>query len=361
VAAAIAEPAVTVRFYRPELDASRFFAFFGVLVHHGPAFPSIARAGGFGLSLFFLLSAYLITELLIREREKTATVNWRFFFIRRALRIWPLYFGALALACLAALIHPSWWVDPKGILSLCFFVTNWFYTPLQIGPLIAHLWSISIEEQFYLIWPPIMKYGGPKLAQRVSFGFLICGMFWLWRFADRGWKLWGDTPVEFIFFGAGAILAIATHGRSFAMNGWLRLILLLPGLALLGLAAKTGISVDFYGGIVNKRPYIAYAAAAVACVLVFRSALGIEKVPGFLIYWGKISYGLYIVHIPMLHVGFIIMSSLRRGLTPGQSALAVDLLALVLSLALAHVSYQHFEKPFLKLKTRFSIVNSRPD
>lgn len=359
--AAISAPAVTARFYRPELDALRFFAFAGVLIHHGPAFPRFARAGAFGLSLFFLLSAYLITELLLREREKTATINWRFFFIRRALRIWPLYFGALALAGMAALIHSSWWVDPKAALALCFFVSNWFFTPAQIGPLIAHLWSISIEEQFYLIWPPILKYGGAKLARMVSVGFLVSGMLWLWRFADRGWKLWSDTPVAFIFFGAGALLAIATHGRPVAMNSWRRVALLLLGLGLLALAAKAGISTGLDKGVVTRQPYLAYAAAALGCVLVFRSVLGIGTLPGFLVYWGKISYGLYVVHIPMLHAAFIVLSSLRPPLTPAQSALVTDILALLLSLAIAHLSYQHFEKPFLRLKTRFSIVSSRPE
>ncbi|MEI9975163.1 MAG: hypothetical protein WDO73_25780 [Ignavibacteriota bacterium] len=80
-----AEPIVrqsTKRFYRPELDALRFFAFLSVLIHHGPTslgLPDlIVRMGAFGLSMFFLLSAYLITELLVREREQTGTVAWSF-------------------------------------------------------------------------------------------------------------------------------------------------------------------------------------------------------------------------------------------------------------------------------------------
>jgi peptidoglycan/LPS O-acetylase OafA/YrhL len=88
------------RFYRPELDALRFFAFLAVLLHHGPTpghFLRLARAaGGYGLSMFFLLSAYLITELLLREREQSGRIAWGLFFARRALRIWPLYYAALA-------------------------------------------------------------------------------------------------------------------------------------------------------------------------------------------------------------------------------------------------------------------------
>src|ERR1700722_6435581 len=87
------------RFYRPELDALRFFAFLGVLLHHGPKpqgfLTVVSDAGSFGLLMFFLLSAYLITELLFREREQTGTISWKHFFVRRALRIWPLYYAAL--------------------------------------------------------------------------------------------------------------------------------------------------------------------------------------------------------------------------------------------------------------------------
>src|SRR6185437_12176413 len=138
----------TQPYYRPELDALRFFAFLAVLIHHGPETP---RIGGFGLSMFFMLSAYLITELLTREREQTGTISWRLFFIRRSLRIWPLYFAVVFLLA-----------DHRAWLVLVLFIANW--SQADPGRLAAPLWSLSIEEQFYLFWPPVMKFRAEKIV-----------------------------------------------------------------------------------------------------------------------------------------------------------------------------------------------------
>src|ERR1019366_7648286 len=113
------------RFYRPELDALRFFAFLAVFLHHGPSyglFDLVTRAGGFGLSMFFLLSAYLITELLFREREQTGTIAWKLFFTRRALRIWPLYYAALAGGFFISRIAPHRFrLSGAGVAGMTFF------------------------------------------------------------------------------------------------------------------------------------------------------------------------------------------------------------------------------------------------
>src|SRR5262245_41344043 len=115
-----AEKTRATRFYSPELDVLRFFAFFGVFVFHaaprntefyaGAGFPSWLStflistfgAGAYGVDLFFALSAYLITSLLLRERSATGNLDLRGFYIRRILRIWPLYLGFVAFATIAA-------------------------------------------------------------------------------------------------------------------------------------------------------------------------------------------------------------------------------------------------------------------
>ena len=175
-------------FYRPELDALRFFAFAAVLVHHGPDAPGflgIARmAGGFGLSMFFLLSAYLITELLLREREQSGRIAWNLFFARRALRIWPLYYAALGVAILIGRLHPVFWINGIGAASMSVFISNWILVSSSLG-LVGALWSISVEEQFYLIWPPIVWVGGEILVLITSIFFAICAGTWLWVFAAR--------------------------------------------------------------------------------------------------------------------------------------------------------------------------------
>jgi peptidoglycan/LPS O-acetylase OafA/YrhL len=355
------------RFYRPELDALRFFAFLAVLLHHGPApgaFLTLVKAvGGFGLSMFFLLSAYLITELLLREREQSGTIAWGLFFTRRALRIWPLYYGALAVGIVLALILPGHdWVSRSGITVMSLFVANWFRLTSQFGRGLGHLWSISVEEQFYLIWPPIVKFGGKTLLFVTSICFFVLGGVWLRVFSEKGWTLWYDTPVEFLFFAAGAIVAIATRGKSsYSMNSVIRGGLLIAGLLLLAVAAHFGrVGTDYELGITIAALYIGYSAAVAGCVVIFFAILGMSNVTPALIYLGKISYGLYVFHVGMLRLSIQLANQLKLPSESLVTTFLIDGAALLLSIFAAHLSYRYFERPFLKLKERFEVVKSRP-
>jgi peptidoglycan/LPS O-acetylase OafA/YrhL len=365
-----AEPLVvsgTMRFYRPELDGLRFFAFLAVLLHHGPQGRHllwfICSAGGFGLSMFFLLSAYLITELLLREKDKTDTVAWGLFFVRRALRIWPLYYAVIVTAIIIARIPPhAYCVSRTSVVVMTFFVANWTKLAPSLGVLVGALWSISIEEQFYLIWPPIIKFGGERLAFIASLVFIVFAAVWLWVFSPKGWLLWYDTPVQFLFFAAGAIIALLTRGRTTDdVNGMTRGGLLVAGVLLLLLTAHFGyVGTEFVPGVTRQSLYIKYAGGLAGCAAIFWAALGISNMPRAFIYLGKISYGLYVFHLGMLQLSLWITSPL--GLAP-QSAVRmfiVDSVALLLSMFFAHFSYQYFERPFMKLKERFAVIQSRP-
>lgn len=354
------------RYYRPELDALRFFSFIAVLLHHGPTgkyLDIVVAVGAFGLSMFFLLSAFLITELLLREREQTATVTWKFFFIRRALRIWPLYFSAVALAIVIGLIDPRLRVAPGAIAPMSLFVANWFFGSSQLGGIVGPLWSISVEEQFYVVWPPVMKVGGKKLAFWASIIFILSGCVWIWFFSGKGWKLWYDTPVEFLFFAAGALIALACHGRSsLSLSRATRSVLLIAGSLVLVIAAHFGgIGSDFVLGITRSRLYLGYAGAVVGCGIIFLAILGMSEIPRPLAYLGKISYGLYVFHLPMLLVSEKLIAPLRTVFnTSTIEMFLVDGLALVFSIVAAHFSYQYFERPFMQLKERFAVIESRP-
>jgi peptidoglycan/LPS O-acetylase OafA/YrhL len=347
---------IAKRFYRPELDALRFFAFLAVLVHHGPGatgFVGIVRdMGGFGLSMFFVLSAYLITELLVREREQSGTILWKCFFVRRALRIWPLYFVAIAIGIAFAQMSRT-----VGA-AMIFFVANW--VPGDAGRWLAPLWSISIEEQFYLIWPPVIKFGGQALALAVSVVFVIAAGVWLCVFAGNGWKLWYDTPVQFLFFAVGAVLALATR-RSPAnyMTGGDRVFLASAGLLLLALAASAGIGTADVTGLTRVTLLTGYAGAAVGCASIFRAVLGIRNVGRVLICGGRISYGLYVFHSGMLELSGWLTRPLKLAHFSMLNLVAVDTVALLISIGAAQVSYRLFERPFLLLKERFAVVRSR--
>jgi peptidoglycan/LPS O-acetylase OafA/YrhL len=351
------------RFYRPELDALRFFAFLLVLVHHGPKFPGpfnvIQEMGAYGLSLFFLLSAYLITELLLREREQTGDVSWKLFFIRRALRIWPLYFGAVAAVIVVSLVRHQIYVSRLHLLAMVFFVANWFGVGFQFGPLTGHLWSISVEEQFYTIWPPLMKLGGKRAILAASIVVAAVAPVWMLIFSSRGWRLWYDTPVEFLFFAAGALIAIWGHCGVPERGGVSRVLLLALGIAMLAGAAWIGpIGTDAISGIGLRAILLGYGMVMAGCVAIFFAALGLAGVPRWMAYLGKISYGLYVFHVAAMQLSLDFLARLR--IPNSVDAVITDGLATLFSIAAAHLSYQYFEKPFLRIKDRFTLVQSRP-
>ncbi len=128
----------------------------------------IGATGAFGVSLFFVLSSYLITELLLREKDLIGTLDVRSFYIRRILRIWPLYFAFLALAVVLQWIVPGQHVTWRAGMWFSLLAGNWFIVfhgfPSSV---IFPLWSVSIEEQFYITWPAVVR----RVSEN---GILIC-------------------------------------------------------------------------------------------------------------------------------------------------------------------------------------------
>lgn len=353
------------RFYRPELDALRFLAFLAVLLYHGPSptgvLHQIKNIGCFGLSMFFVLSAYLITELLLREREQSGTISWRLFFTRRALRIWPLYYAMLGSVFVIGRVLPNSNISSFGIAAMAVFLSNWIATDERVGPL-AVLWSISVEEQFYLIWPPIVKFGAKRLVLITAICFIALAVVWLGVFSARGNKLWFDTPVEMLFFAVGALIALATHGKPpLGMNGLIRATLAIGGLLSLGVASNIG-HVGVYGlhRITVPRLYVGYGAGAVGCGVLLLATMGISNVPYWMIYLGRISYGLYVFHGGFFSLSRLIKEPFGLSSSSGAYMLLIDGLALLFSIAAAYLSYKYLEAPFLRLKERFEIVPSGP-
>src|SRR6202789_3606958 len=162
------------RFYQPELDGLRFYAFLGVFVCHTlPVHETFYRglhmplpwlwvplvlSGSAGVDLFFALSAFLITSLLLRERQETGGISLRSFYIRRILRIWPLYFLLIALGVVLAHTSADQNLPWYYVAGYLLFLGNWVQAVFG-GPnsICFPLWTVSIEEQFYLVWPLAAK------------------------------------------------------------------------------------------------------------------------------------------------------------------------------------------------------------
>src|SRR5580700_9077421 len=165
------------RFYLPELDLLRFLACTTIFLQHvyqeTPAryFPAmhpdwrgrvvqiLGWSGGYSVDLFLALSAFLITQLLLREREATGVIDLRRFYIRRILRIWPLYYFFLLVVAVAGIWFEAFHIHAKWLILCALLSGNianalWGWTPTFV---ISHVWTIAIEEQFYLVWPLVVR------------------------------------------------------------------------------------------------------------------------------------------------------------------------------------------------------------
>jgi peptidoglycan/LPS O-acetylase OafA/YrhL len=245
----IAREAVVPRLYRPELDALRFFAFLSVFIFHSlnvtltskvahihllAALEGVVQsASKFGLSLFFFLSAYLISTLLNIEKHNTQTIDLRAFYMRRALRIWPLYFAYIVAICLLQKVVPRFAVTAPQIALMLLFAGNWFFARhAPSGSVIEHLWSISVEEQFYLIFPTLVRLLPGNQLRRISIGgcaLSLLATFSLATLGAHGFSIWTNSFTTVLFFAGGSLLSTYTDSPLLRRKKS-------PGLALLAVA-----------------------------------------------------------------------------------------------------------------------------
>jgi peptidoglycan/LPS O-acetylase OafA/YrhL len=375
--------AAPARFYRPELDGLRFVAFFMVFVHHAvPKEPSAAlvahlgsaaaafvtaagRSGALGVDLFFVLSSYLITELLLREQDRRGNVDVKAFYVRRLLRIWPLYYAFLLLA---GFVFPHvglgrTMADP-ALAAFALFAGNWYvaragYPTAAVGP----LWSVSLEEQFYLCWPLVVRFAGRRRIKSIAVGMIVCSLAFrialnLGHVVNLGVATWTMTFGRLEPIGAGVLVALFRHEHPlFELSPRARRWLALAGAACI-------VSVELLFSIENATLGLAvfgYPLATAGAVLLLFAAQRSSAVPArptglahpALVYLGKISYGLYVFHVMAL--GLVRHAPARLHLGGAWTAPV----GFVLTLAIAAASYRFLERPFLRLKERFTYVPSR--
>jgi peptidoglycan/LPS O-acetylase OafA/YrhL len=370
------------RFYRPELDVLRFMAFFMVLLAHTmpgkmPLYEMwsasplvrltldrIRATSAFGLPLFFCLSAYLIASLLLRERDYTGTISLKGFYIRRVLRIWPLYLVALIAGFIPGYADHA--QRNAAFLSFLFLAGNW-YCGIYDFPLnpIAPLWSISVEEQFYLFIPLLAKRGGRRtlgIVAAVLFALLPVSLGVLVYRHAPDYAVWTNSFVQFSSFATGLALAIWLHWRSHQISSRRSQVLIgLAGCALLGGASLAkpaeGPAVNWLLLVVG---YSAISLGAAICIYAFIAQPW--RPPFVLVYLGKISYGLYVVHPWAVGIAKIVTSELFPAAAAGSILYTANIVffSFLVAVLMASLSYYVLESPFLRLKDRFALVHSRP-
>ncbi|HVT91958.1 MAG TPA: acyltransferase [Bryobacteraceae bacterium] len=336
----------------PSLDGLRAVSIFLVVLSHAVRKPGQVSGythhlGALGVSVFFVISGYLITALLIRERETTGRISLPHFYIRRAFRIWPaLYTYVGVVAALAAF----------GILTvtrgevLCASLFVWNYSPYLGSWLLGHTWSLSVEEQFYLIWPVLLVVAGKKHGARVAAAIILCSpVIRLFTYAvapaSRGAiDTMLHTRADTLMFGALCALLyskpefqaflrrVYTAGWQFAAIPFLFAIHPLLGQLFRGKYMLTagwtleGLSISLLMLWVVQRPH--------------------TRIAGFLnarpmVHLGLISYSLYLWQ----QIFFAPSNTSFLGRFP---------ISLLCALAAAQLSYTLIERPFLRLRKRLA-------
>lgn len=346
----------------PELDGLRGIAILSVIIHHQLT-PFVMSGGFLGVDLFFVLSGFLITSLLLGEFEKTNTISLKNFYMRRLLRLGPAL--ALYLAATILVNHRTQAIELTRQLKLVAFAvlysTNWrmaFRWDAALDPT-AIIWSLSIEEQFYLLWPLVLfSCLALKLERRYLAGGLaiviLAVMLHRFLLLESGAELtrlyYGtDTRADAILMGC---LFGLLQSRNLALRAriWLKLGGVLCAIGLLTLFSTIEFSDELlyrggFTGVALLAGVLIYAAAntparALSVALRFKP----------LVWFGHISYGLYLWH--WLVVRNASFPSLGRWEQTARLALAVGIAAL---------SFYFVEKPFNKLKSRFTTHNPHSD
>lgn len=367
------------RFYHPELDILRFFAFFLVFLHHAiPHDPSfwarygapdglaqivsgIGSLGAFGVDVFFALSAYLITELLLREKTLIGDLDLKSFYLRRVLRIWPLYFFFLALAGVLTAVLPGQKIGWRALLAFLFLSGNWWIV-LRGFPasVIFPLWSVSIEEQFYLFWPPLVRrLRAPHMATLAFTMIAVAGAvrWYLGMHGATETQVWCNTLARLDPIAAGILVAVLLRGETLELSAQKRVAMIGFAVACFAMAANFwSIKAD---PLTTPRILAGYPVVALGAAALLLGVLSSAKVlsKSVLVYLGKISYGLYVYHVLGLMVSDYAVPQAEASLP---RYLMRDAVALSLTIGFAAASFRWLETPFLGVKQRFTHVPSRP-
>lgn len=373
------------RFYYPELDSVRFLLFCCVWcrhmlttdvasysAHHVPVLlamgiTSVINALMCSLDVFFIISGFLITQLLLREKELNGAVDLRAFYIRRLLRIWPLYFFVIGVAILLSVFDRSESLGWTYALSFLLFTGNWGLAlgyPLH-ATILLPLWSVSFEEQFYLFWPLVLRRASKKLIYGSVVGLL--GVAALTRLIllmkhSTGQPMWFNSFVRADSIAFGILLGVIFHKREPPRLG------IPKRLALLLLGGSAWIVVTKFCGLFDPVPTLiggmtGYPLMSLSGVAIFLSFWGATRdgasflKNSTLVYLGNITYGLYAYHFLGRQLSEYAFAG-HHNQAHNYSWTLSQLCGLAITFLLAAASFRWLETPFLRLKERFTYIPS---
>ncbi len=341
----------------------------------------LATYGSFGVDLFFVLSGFLITGILYDSKQSTRF--FKNFYMRRTLRIFPLYYGVLAVLffvvphipffqgpALDTMVERQGWawayainihIAREGVWSL---------------PYIGHFWSLAVEEHFYLIWPLIVWLCPRPMLLKVCLGFVLFsfGLRTAMYFSGaNALAIYTLTPCRFDALCVGGFLAVSVRGEGDPQLwlAWLKKTgrtLLFPSAAFIGVTALFNTQSDYGRNIMRPLRETAWtfcfaAIVAFAITAQRQSVVGRFFTSGPMTFLGKYSYGLYVFHAMLsYYLGTHHTLNWFKTWIPN-NLLAVGVqatLGIALSIVAALLSYHLFEKRFLALKLKYETVKPAP-
>jgi peptidoglycan/LPS O-acetylase OafA/YrhL len=322
--------------------------------------PLTTLLAGFGVSIFFALSGFLITYLLMQEKS-FGSISINNFYMRRILRIFPLYYLYLILAVVTTLIFGIHF-EVKSLLFYIFFSAN---VPFILGggiPLLLHYWSLGVEEQFYAFWVWVIKKSKSILA---SVTLLLAGLMILkcslrvfdiyYHAGQMNWLYQIMNITRFQCMAIGAIGAIFYFQRN-------KIILSLIGSRVCQLASW----IIIFFVLINKFHIASFLDNEILSVVTVFLIIGQAKQKNRIInldnrileFIGKRSYGIYVWHPLVIFYFAQILPKFHSSLASPLAYSIIYLGTFILTVAVASISYNFFEKKFLNMKEKYSVIQT---
>ncbi|MCP4442334.1 MAG: acyltransferase [Aureispira sp.] len=369
------------KIYFENLDGLRFLCFLSVFLFHSfhTEYAYISDSGlyhfikkdlfgngSLGVNFFFVLSGYLITYLLIEEKKLNGQIDLKKFWIRRILRIWPLFYMCVLFGFYVfPLLKTAFGQTPNETASMAYYLTftnnfDFIQKGLPDASVLGVLWSVAIEEQFYLIWP-IILYVLPIKKYWMAFSAII-GVSLIFRGFNDSYIMHeyhtlsciGDMAVG--AFGAWLIIEKAKFKQKIVDLNKLTLVLIYTVFALIFFFRDEFLHTTFLIRVF-ERQFISIVILLIILEQCF-TVNSLFKMSSFkrISKLGLITYGLYCLHF----IGILIATTLTKKLainTELWQVLIIDtLLALTITIIISKISYRFYEKPFLKFKEKFAFI-----
>lgn len=296
--------------YEPHIDGIRAIAVIAVVLYHCEL--AIVSGGFVGVDIFFVISGYLVTKILVREHNSTGRLDLTRFYARRMKRLFPAAFLMMAIVLLLGALSLEAAVGEvqdlsKSVLSAMVFQANHYFlattdyfSAAAVEVPLLHMWSLSVEEQFYLVWPALLiawTNCRTPFVRRVSIGLLVVTSFTLsvWLTAKHPSAAFHLVPSRAWEFGAGAVVGVASMGK-YTLRSSTALFLTLTGLALIFSSVIGYDHATVFPGVAAIPPVLGTAALIEGLRHRPESLVGTVLANRGVVQVGLLSYGWYLWH-----------------------------------------------------------------